>query len=123
MNNDALRSGIKLILVFLTLIVVLFTWVTGQFGDPQNLMLITILTLGTIVIFFIANVMERNERRKRREQQESIKRPAPPPGSKPQKRSDASFSLKEKKSGLTWGGGNIKASTATRGTKRKFLGR
>jgi len=29
----------------------------------------------------------------------------------------------EKKSGLTWGGGNIKASTATRGTKRKFLGK
>ncbi len=123
MNNDALRSAIKLILVFLTLIVVLFTWMTGQFGDPQNLTLIGILAISTMLAFFILNIMERKERRKRRENRESIKRPSPSPGSKPQKRSDTSFSLKEKKSGLTWGGGNIKASTATRGTKRKFLGR
>jgi len=39
------------------------------------------------------------------------------------KRSAASFALKERKSGLTWGGGNIKASEATRGTKRNFLGK
>lgn len=98
MNNDALRSAIKLILVFLTLIVILFTWMTGQFGDPQKLMLITILALATLLIFFLVNVMEGRERRKRRENLESEKRPSPSPGSKPQKRSDASFSLKEKKS-------------------------
>ena len=34
-----------------------------------------------------------------------------------------SFALRDRKAGLTWGGGNIKASEATRGTKRKFLGR
>jgi len=33
------------------------------------------------------------------------------------------FALRDKKSGLTWGGGNIKASEAKRGTKRKFLGK
>ncbi len=123
MNNDALRSAIKLILVFLTLTVFIFTWLTGQLGDPQNLTLIGILAMSTMLAFFILNAMEHRERRKRREQLESTKRPSPSPGSKPQKRSDASFSLKEKKSGLTWGGGNIKASNATRGTKRKFLGR
>ena len=31
--------------------------------------------------------------------------------------------FRSRKSGLTWGGGNIKASEATRGTKRKFLRR
>ena len=30
--------------------------------------------------------------------------------------------FRTRKSGLTWGGGNIKASEAKRGTKRKFLG-
>ena len=123
MNNDAFHSAIKLILVFLTLTVFLFTWLTGQLGDPQNLTLILILTMATIATFFVLNAFERRERSKRRGRQESIKRPAPAPGDKPQKRSDVSFSLKEKKSGLTWGGGNIKASNATRGTKRKFLGK
>ncbi|HDS06446.1 MAG TPA: hypothetical protein ENO05_02365 [Bacteroides sp.] len=36
---------------------------------------------------------------------------------------DTSFALGERKSGLTWGGGNILASDATRGTRRKFLRR
>lgn len=31
------------------------------------------------------------------------------------------FSLGERKSGLTWSGGNIKGANATRGTKRQFL--
>jgi hypothetical protein len=31
--------------------------------------------------------------------------------------------FRERKSGLTWGGGNIKASEAKRGTKRKFMGK
>lgn len=123
MINESFRSAIKLILVFLTLAVFLFTWLTGQLGDPQNLTLIGILLISTLTAFIILNIIERSERRRRRRERESVKRPAPPPGSKPQKRSDASFSLKEKKSGLTWGGGNIKASTATRGTKRKFLGK
>ena len=29
--------------------------------------------------------------------------------------------FRERKSGLTWGGGNIRAAEATRGTRRKFL--
>ena len=29
--------------------------------------------------------------------------------------------IRERKSGLTWGGGNIKGANATRGTKRSFL--
>ena len=32
-------------------------------------------------------------------------------------------SLRERKTGLVWGGGNIKGTTATRGTKRRFIKR
>jgi hypothetical protein len=32
-------------------------------------------------------------------------------------------SLRERKAGLVWGGGNIKGATATRGTRRRFLKR
>jgi hypothetical protein len=32
-------------------------------------------------------------------------------------------SLRERKTGLVWGGGNIKGANATRGTKRKFIKR
>jgi hypothetical protein len=32
-------------------------------------------------------------------------------------------SLRERKTGLVWGGGNIKGTTATRGTKKKFIKR
>jgi hypothetical protein len=56
-------------------------------------------------------------------ERESRQKPETDPARPKPKRSDTSFSLKEKKSGLTWGGGNIKASEATRGTKRKFLGK
>lgn len=31
------------------------------------------------------------------------------------------YSLSDRKSGLTWGGGNIKGANAARGTKRQFL--
>jgi hypothetical protein len=32
-------------------------------------------------------------------------------------------SLRERKTGLVWGGGNIKGATATRGTRKKFIKR
>jgi len=60
-----------------------------------------------------------------RERKEKESRAQQLPGAEVEKikRSEGSFALKDKKSGLTWGGGNIKASEATRGTKRKFLGK
>lgn len=43
---------------------------------------------------------------------------------KPGKKSDHDYpSFGERKSGLNWGGGNIHASTAKRGSKKKFLER
>ena len=123
MNNDAFRSAIKLILVFLTVAVFLYTWLTDQLGDPKNLTLIGILSVASMAAFLILNALERRERRQRRMEQESRKRPPHSAGGKNQLRSDVSFALREKKSGVSWGGGNIKASTATRGTKRKFLGK
>lgn len=45
--------------------------------------------------------------------------PASPPGFKGWGMNNSPF--RERKSGLTWGGGNIKASNARRGTRKKFL--
>lgn len=98
MNDDACRSAIKLILVFLTLVVFLYPWLTDQLGDPENLILIGILSVASMAAIFVLNALESRERSKRRERQESIKRPAPAPCDKPRRRSDVSFSLKEKKS-------------------------
>lgn len=123
MNNDAIRSAIKLILVFLTLTVFLFTWLTNQLGDVQNLLLIAGLATLTFLTFFVLNLLQNRAQRKKRKARESIPRSKSPQGSQAQKRSHTSFALREKKSGLSWGGGNVKASEATRGTKRRFLGK
>lgn len=45
----------------------------------------------------------------------------PPNKSKIKGRNLNNLPFRERKSGLTWGGGNIKGSLAKRGTKRKFL--
>jgi hypothetical protein len=45
--------------------------------------------------------------------------PKPVQGPKGWSMNDSPF--RERKSGLTWGGGNIRAAEATRGTRRSFL--
>lgn len=85
--------------------------------------LFMVLVSATLSTFLLLNIYERRLEEKRRKQRESIFRQGPAPGAGRVKRSEGSFALREKKSGLTWGGGNIKASEAARGTKRKFLGK
>jgi hypothetical protein len=118
-----MRSAFKLFLVLVTVIVILFAWITHQLNNPGIRTLCAVLVAATLATFFIFNFMDyRDEKRKRRKRESQ---PGSERGAEAGKieRSGGSFALREKKSGLTWGGGNIKASEATRGTKRKFLGK
>lgn len=118
-----MKSAIRLFLILVTLVVILLAWITNQLGNPKIQLLIIILFASSLAAFLVLNLMERREISKgRKERETGTQRP---PGHKDPvpKRSDTSFALRERKAGLTWGGGNIKASEATRGTKRKFLGK
>lgn len=118
-----MKATVKLFLVLITVVVAVIGWITGQFGDRDFLILILVLISATLITFLLMNIHDHQLQARKRKERES--RPHEDFGADAEKikRSDTSFSLKEKKSGLSWGGGNIKASEATRGTRRKFLGR
>lgn len=118
-----MTSTVKLFMVLITLTVAVFGWITGQYRDRDYLILILVLVSATLFAFLILNIYERREQERRRREKESRSQQTPGVKAKNIKRSEGSFALKDKKSGLTWGGGNIKASEATRGTRRKFLGK
>ncbi len=118
-----LRSTIRLFLVLITLTVIMVSWLSGQLGSSRIQILIGALTVVSIISFFLLNVADRRDEAKRRKERESKKHPEADPDRPGPKRADVDYSLKERRSGLTWGGGNIKASEARRGTKRTFLGK
>ena len=118
-----MNSVVKLFMVLITLTVAVFGWITGQYRDRDYLILILLLVSATMLTFVILNIYERRQQEKKRKEKESRSQELPGAEAEKIKRSEGSFALKDKKSGLTWGGGNIKASEATRGTKRKFLGK
>jgi divalent metal cation (Fe/Co/Zn/Cd) transporter len=118
-----MRSAIRLFLVLVTLVVILVAWITHQLTNPSIGILVGALVITTLVVHFILNILDHRDERRKRETRESKTRSAGSGESGRVKHAEGSFALKEKKSGLTWGGGNIKASEATRGTRRKFLGR
>ncbi len=113
-----MKSIIRLFMILVTLVVVVFSWITHQLD--QQKVVITVLIAATLAVFLLINLLDRRENRKMREKLESGDSPGQ---SQSGKRSPISFGPRERKSGLTWGGGNIKASNATRGTRRKFLGK
>jgi hypothetical protein len=117
-----MRSLVKLFLVLLTVTVICIGWIAGQLRSADFQVLILLLLAANLITFLIVNLWERKLEEKRRMERKSVTRDDPRPSGSTRRR-EASFALREKKSGLTWGGGNIKASEATRGTKRKFLGR
>jgi hypothetical protein len=118
-----MRSAIRLFLILVTVVVMLVAWITDQLDSSTIRLLIAVLVISTLAAFFIFNILDhRDELRKRRER-ESLSHESPRDETGKVKHAEGSFALKEKKSGLSWGGGNIKASSATRGTKRKFLGK
>ena len=118
-----MKSTLKLFMVLVTVVVAVIGWITGQYRDREYLILILVLVSATLLTFLLLNISERRDQERKRKERESRIQDSPGPEAAIIKRSDTSFSLKEKKSGLSWGGGNIKASEATRGTKRKFLGK
>ncbi|MGW8315527.1 MAG: hypothetical protein ACWGNV_08000 [Bacteroidales bacterium] len=118
-----MKSTVKLFLVLITVTVIVVAWISHRLQDPRIQILISVLIVLSVVVFFVMNMLERREEERRRRERESKVRPKPDKDAPRRKPSDVSYSLKERKSGLTWGGGNIKASEATRGTKRKFLGK
>jgi len=127
-----MRSALKFLLILLTITVILFVWVTHQLNRPVIQAIILVLIIISVAGFLILNLLEDREnhaRRRARELKEKKKEVADKESiqattdKKKVRRSDTSFSFRDRKSGLNWGGGNIKASEAKRGTKRKFLGR
>lgn len=116
-----MKSTIKLFMILITVTVIVIAWLTHRLNDPAIQVLISVLIVLSLIVFFVMNMLEQREEQKRRKERESQKRPKPGKDTAERKPSDTSYSLKERKSGLTWGGGNIKASEASRGTKRKFL--
>jgi hypothetical protein len=125
-----MKATIRLFLVLITIVVGVLAWITGQIREERILLLIVVLAGTTMTVFLVQNLLEHREDKKKREARESAPGERSGPDGKPESphasgatRSKAMYSWREKKSGLTWGGGNIKASEATRGTKRKYLGR
>jgi hypothetical protein len=116
-------SVIKLFMVLVTLTVACIGWITGQFKSSDFIILVLVLVAATLATFLVLNIYDRRMEESKRKQRESKARDSPDQAAEKVKRSEGSFALRDKKSGLTWGGGNIKASEATRGTKRKFLGK
>ena len=118
-----MKAIIKLFLVLITVVVALIAWTTGQYRDRDYFILILVLVSATLATFLVMNIHDHRLQTKERKERESKSHEGLGADADKIKRSEGSFSLKEKKSGLSWGGGNIKASEATRGTRRKFLGK
>lgn len=114
-----MKSLIKLFLILVTTVTILFTWMTGQLSSPRMRIVIAVLAALTLAVFLVFNLLDHRKEQLERKRRESKRQK--PTGTR-QKRSGTRIQFGERKSGLTWGGGNIKASEATRGTKRKFLG-
>lgn len=93
-------------LILLTVAVIAMAWITDQIDTRPIQILIVVLAILSGIAIIVARMMSR-----RGEKVDSAKR------------TTIDFGHRERKSGLTWGGGNIKGSNATRGTKRKFLGK
>jgi len=117
-----MKSTVKLFMVLVTMIVAIFGWFTHRYQDRDFVILVLVLISASLLTFLLLNISERRDQEKRRKERESRSQSVPGAEAGKIKRSEGSFALRDKKSGLSWGGGNIKASEASRGTKRKFLG-
>ena len=118
-----MKAMIKLFLVLITVVVAVIGWITGQYLDRDFIILILVLISATFLTFLIMNIHDHRLQARKRKERESGSHEKPGAEAAKIKRTEGSFALREKKSGLSWGGGNIKASEATRGTRRKFLGK
>lgn len=101
-----MKSTIRLFLISITIVVLVMGWITGQLENQKIQILIGVLASLSIIIFPLTRNIDKKMEAEDRKKGSSI-----------------SFGHKEKKSGLNWGGGNIKFSEAKRGSRRKFMGK
>ena len=125
-----MREAIRLFMILLTIVVILLAWITGTLGKPGMQLIIVVMIGTSIVAMVILNLVGSAEERRKRAQRESHTHPDNPeenlngnPRTGHRKASETDFSLTDRRQGLTWGGGNIHASEARRGTRRRFLGK
>ena len=97
---------LPLYLILLTMVVITMAWITGQLdARPVQIIIAALAFLSGISLVISKRISKKKS------------------AAKPEKKTVLDFGHREQKSGLTWGGGNIKASEAKRGIKRKFLGK
>ena len=107
-----MKSTVKLFMVLVTMIVAVFGWFTDRYRDRDFVILVLVLISASLLTFFLMNIHEhRLQIRKRKDRESRIHEETGAEAGKI-KRSEGSFALRDKKSGLSWGGGNIKASEA-----------
>jgi hypothetical protein len=111
-----MRSAIKLFLVLVTVVVILVAWLTKQLENPDIRLLAFTLLAITLAAFFIINLLDNSDEKKRRKKRESKSNSSSKGDTSKVKRAEGNFSLKEKKPGSP-------GEEATRGTKRKVLGK
>ena len=99
-----MKTTIHLYLILLTLVVITMAWITGQLDTRPIQIIIVLLALFSGIAALVGRRMVTRDTRE-----------------DPAKKSSIDFGHRERKSGLTWGGGNIKASEAKRGSRRRFL--
>jgi len=100
-----MKYTIHLYLILLTVVVIVMAWITNQFDNRPIQIIIVVLALLSGIAVIVGRMKSKRQTKV-----------------EPAKKSNIDFGHREKKSGIAWGGGNIKASNAKRGTKRKFLG-
>lgn len=101
-----MKSTIRLFFISITIVVLAMGWITGQLENQKIQILIGVLAGLSVIIFPLTRNID-----KKMDAEDG------------KKASSISFSHREKKSGLDWGGGNIKFSKAKRGNRRKFMGK
>ena len=116
-----MRSTIKYFLYLTTIVVFIIAWITDNLQNTNIRTLIFVLFGLSFAVALLFNILDRRDERRKRAEREKESRKPPTGEDQKIKHTEGSFSLRDRKSGLTWGGGNIHASEATRGTKRKFL--
>lgn len=99
-----MKPPAHLYIILLTVVVIAMAWITGQLDNRPIQIIIVALALLSGIALLVGRMLHKKKAAR-----------------DPTKKSHLNFGHRERKSGLTWGGGNIKASEAKRGTKRKFL--
>lgn len=114
--------------VFIGLLFLTISFIAFLFDQNfYNLLLplgIGILLLISLPLFFIQLGNQSKKTRTRSKEHQTLKKPKKGSVKKTGEKSVPNYpSFSKRKSGLTWGGGNIHGSSATRGSKKGFLER